>query len=196
MDYPNRKLYWFAGWLYDFTKVATFFVFALVITHYFFFTIFIVKGASMEPKLIDGDIMLVNRVQYRTTPINRGDVIALYFPGEDEEKFVKRVIGLPGETVKIENANILINNQIIDEPYIDNNTTKPNQTVKLNDDEYFVMGDNREVSSDSRVWGPLSKQYIIGIVDNRLANKNQWKESIKKNIIEPMVHVVGSFGKK
>lgn len=178
VTYPNSNLYWFGGWVYDFTKIATIFVFAFLLTHYFFFTIFIVNGASMDTTLANNDMMFVNRIYYKNHPVARGDIIALYFPGEVEKKFVKRVVGLPGETVTISEGSVSINGVLISEPYINGVQTKPDQTVVLEGDEYYVMGDNREVSSDSRIWGPLPKNYIIGKADHRLFNTGNVLEGV------------------
>lgn len=183
-DYPNSKLYWFGGWIYDFTKIATFIVFLLLVTHYFFVTIFIVDGVSMETTLQSKDIMLVNRLEYKQHPIKRGDVIALYFPGEDQKKFVKRVIGLPGEKVKIEIDHVYINNKLISEPYLNGMPTRPDQVVALEDNEYFIMGDNRELSSDSRIWGPLPENYIIGKTVYRFLNTSAVIAKTKQGLSE------------
>lgn len=128
----------------------------------------------MEPLLIDGDIMLINRIEYHSQLPERGDVIAMYFPGAAQEKYVKRIIGLPGETVEIKSGKVYINNIELPEAYVNDARTTPDQVTQLDSNEYFVMGDNRAVSSDSRTWGPLPKKYIIGEVKNRLTNKNQW----------------------
>ena len=180
--YPNSKLYWFGGWVYDFTKIATFFVFFFLLVHYFLFTIFIVKVISMNKTMTDSDMMLVDRIRYKTHPVERGDIIALYFPGEDEKKFVKRIIGLPNEKVTIVDDKVLINDTIIRESYLNGAPTKPDMEIVLEKNEYFVMGDNREASSDSRIWGPLPKNYIIGVASYRLLNINATAKSSSYNL--------------
>lgn len=171
MKLSRGKIFWISGWFYDFTRVATIFIFIFLIINYFVFTLFIVSGASMDPNLKTGDVMFINRLQYIFSPIKRGDIIALYFPGEDEKKFVKRILGLPGESLAITNSQILINNNLLEEKYLYYGIkTYPEENLTLNQDEYYVMGDNREASSDSRVWGPLRKNYIIGKASFRLFN--------------------------
>lgn len=180
LTYPNSKLYWFGGWVYDFTKFATFFMFFFLLVHYFLFTIFIVDGISMDKTLASGDLMLVDRINYKLHPVERGDIIALYFPGEDEKKFVKRVVGLPMEKITITGDQVLINGVILDEPYLKGAPTNPDLEIVLEKNEYFMMGDNRGASSDSRIWGPLSKNYIIGKTSYRLLNTKNVGQSIRK----------------
>lgn len=180
MNPLRRLIYWFGGWLFDFTKFITILVFVGLIANYFLYTILIVKGDSMLPNYKDGDIMVVDRIEYRLSSPQRYDAIALYFPGEVEKKFIKRIIGLPGDNVTIANNHILIDGQPLNEPYLNNQVlTRPDMTLHLNSDEYFVLGDNRDVSSDSRIWGPLPKNYIIGHVGYRLGNLNSWIAKLK-----------------
>lgn len=158
-----EKLYWFSGWLYDFSKYAAIILVMGLITHYFFYSVLIVRGKSMEPNFIDGDVMLVDKISYQINNPRRGDVVAMYFPGEASKRFIKRVVGLPGEKIKISNSKLYINNGLIDEPYLSEGTaTLPDTDRQLSADEYFVMGDNRTNSSDSRAWGPVPERYIIG----------------------------------
>lgn len=176
----NRRqffIYWFGGWIFDFTKIVTLLAFLILIVHYFFYTVLIVKGDSMRPNYWDGDVLMIDRVAYRLNRPHRGDPISLYFPGEVEKKFMKRIIGLPGEAVTIKQNQVFINQKLLNEPYIKNIPTVPDMDIKLHDDEYFVLGDNRDVSSDSRIWGPLPKEYIIGATTERLGNLNDWKNS-------------------
>lgn len=135
----------------------------------FLFQPFVVEGQSMEPNFFNEEYLLVNRMTYRIGDPQRGDVIVFQAPSNPEYDYIKRVIGLPGETVKVEDNNIYINNELLDENY----TNQTNSTifedtknykleVTLDDDEYFVLGDNRDHSSDSRDWGTLPKNNIIG----------------------------------
>lgn len=177
MEMRRHIIYWFGGWLFDFTKAITVIAFLGLMVHYFFYSVLIVKGESMEPNYYTGDIMTIDRVHYRLHKPTRGEVIALYFPGEIEKKFIKRIIGLPGETITIRKGEIYINNQVISEPYIETNKkTYPNIDIKLHQQEYFILGDNRESSSDSRIWGPLPQEYILGVVDEKIGNTFNWKE--------------------
>lgn len=130
---------------------------------------FIVSGASMDPTFASGQFLIVDRLTYRFEEPKRGDVIIFEYPNDPSVYFIKRIIGLPGETVEVNNGQITIINSEnpngfkITEPYIQSaRASHDNFTKKLNDTEYFVMGDNRLQSSDSRLWGPLDKHFIIG----------------------------------
>jgi signal peptidase I len=125
---------------------------------------FRIIGDSMQPNFHDGEMILVDRVTYRFSEPKRGDVVVFHYPRAPQEDYIKRVIGLPGETVAISTGDVYINGNPISEPYIDGQrtTTYRNSEITLGADEYFVMGDNRGYSSDSRAWGPLPRRYIIG----------------------------------
>ncbi|MDD3006508.1 MAG: signal peptidase I [Candidatus Pacebacteria bacterium] len=131
---------------------------------------FFVKGSSMEPNFQDGNYLIVNEIGYRLEEPKRGDVIVFRYPNDTSEFFIKRVIGLPGETLEIKDGSVKIYNQenplgfLLDEStYLANSVvTAGSLSEELGGDEYFVLGDNRGASSDSRRWGKLSKHYIIG----------------------------------
>jgi len=128
---------------------------------------FIVSGSSMFPTFESGDYLIVDEVSYRFEEPQRGDVIVFRYPLDPSKFFIKRIVGLPGETVEIKNSQVLIEKTpsaqkvVLDEPYIDVKTSSIDP-VKLKETEYFVLGDNREASSDSRVWGVLDQKFIIG----------------------------------
>jgi signal peptidase I len=121
--------------------------------------------SSMEPNFQQGECIMVNKVSYHSTGPQRGEVIVFHPPVESQFPYIKRVIGLPGDTVKIKDGTVSINGTPINEPYIlqepPQNNTDYGPTV-LSDDEYFVLGDNRNNSSDSRSWGPIKRNDIIG----------------------------------
>ena len=128
-----------------------------------------IKGASMEPNYHDGEYLLTDKLTYRFRVPKRGEVIVFEAPGTNGEEFIKRIIGLPGERISIENGSYYINNQKLEETYIpDTLKTYPNiflksgQDVVIPPDSYFVSGDNRAASSDSRVWGFITKDKITG----------------------------------
>ena len=127
---------------------------------------FVVNGASMSPTFETGQYLVVDQLTYHLTKPSRGDVIVFRFPQDTSKFFIKRVVGLPGETIMISGQEVTITDKdgseiILEEPYI--KLTKESFTeTKLADDEYFVMGDNRSASLDSRIWGPLDEKYIIG----------------------------------
>lgn len=131
---------------------------------------FIVSGASMDPTFESKQYLIVDQLSYRFEEPERGDVIILKYPKNPSKYFIKRVIGLPGETVTIKNGEVLITkpgNDVpltLNEPYIDASHLKmdENMVEELTETEYFVMGDNRSQSLDSRTWGPLQERFIVG----------------------------------
>lgn len=124
---------------------------------------FVVDGSSMEPNFHTGQLLIVNRLAYRFGTLERGDVIVFRFPGNTADDYIKRIIGLPGERITIKDGNVYVNDVLLEEPYLDPNTIFPyGGEWVVPADNYFVLGDNRAHSSDSRSWGPLGKDYIIG----------------------------------
>jgi signal peptidase I len=128
-----------------------------------------IPSASMEPTLKVGDKVLVNKLSYDLHSIHRGDVIVFKKPPDDTtpgiKDLIKRVIGLPGETITGKNGEIYINGNLLREPWlpkVDQDTTSTFGPVTIPAGEYFVMGDNRGDSSDSRVFGPIAKKLVIG----------------------------------
>ncbi len=129
---------------------------------------FIVSGASMENTFESGQYLIVDQVSYKLRQPNRGDVVIFRYPKDPSKFFIKRVIGLPGDTVTIAGNVVTISNEstpggfVLDEPYIKSMINGTNMTETLGDREYFVMGDNRDQSSDSRIWGVLQEERIVG----------------------------------
>jgi len=128
---------------------------------------YVVSGSSMDPTFKDADYIIVDQLSKRFEDPERGDVLIIKYPRDPSKFFIKRLIGFPGETVKIINGVVNIYNQenkdgfALDEPYVVF-TKNENISFELGEDQYFVMGDNRAGSSDSRVWGPLPKKFIVG----------------------------------
>lgn len=120
-----------------------------------------VDGFSMEPTLQDGEYVLVSRLAYRLGEPQRGDIIVLKYPGEPPQDLIKRVIGLPGDTVEVQNLNVFVNGQQLVEPYI---AAAPiyGGTWRVPQGSLFVLGDNRNDSSDSHSWGMLPIQNVVG----------------------------------
>jgi signal peptidase I len=162
-----------------------------LIVRFFIAAPYVVSGASMEPTFDNWDYLITDRLSYELSAPERGDVVVFCLPNSGECSFfkrllrqewggprtlIKRVIGLPGETVSVEGSTVRITNTdhpdgfVLDEPYLAaENIGGPTGTeTTLRDGEYFVLGDNRRVSSDSRVWGVLPKENIIGHVLVRL----------------------------
>ena len=123
----------------------------------------------MEPNFQDGEFLLSDKVTYRFSQPKRGDVIVFEAPGTNNEEFIKRIIGLSGENISIENKKIIINGSVLKEDYLPDIFSteggiflKNGQTVTIPENHFFVMGDNRSASSDSRIWGFVSKDKITG----------------------------------
>ncbi|MBU6310542.1 signal peptidase I [Patescibacteria group bacterium] len=135
---------------------------------------FIVHGKSMDPTFTSGQYLIIDQISYRFEDPARGDVIIMRFPENESVFFIKRIIGLPGETVELQGSRVIIrapNTEpiVLAQPYLAGATFRPEYaTYTLGDGEYFVMGDNRDQSSDSRVWGPLPERDIVGRVFVRL----------------------------
>ena len=128
---------------------------------------FIVSGNSMVPAFHDNDYLIVDELSYRFNEPARDDVVVFRYPKDTTKFFIKRIIGLPGDTLTIDGSKVTIKNErnlegfVMEEPYVKNQSS--NQlSITLKDEEYFVMGDNRIASSDSRIWGILSRKLIVG----------------------------------
>ena len=128
---------------------------------------FIVSGSSMDPTFATGQYLIVDELSYYLGDPKRGDVIILRYPNDTKKFFIKRVIGLPNETVEIQNGIVTIKNMehpegfAMSEPYI-KYTKNDTMTKMLGEGEYFVMGDNRAASSDSRYWGVVPRDLVVG----------------------------------
>lgn len=127
---------------------------------------FIVPTPSMAPALLVSDRVIVNKVEYKIKPVKRGDIVAIYSPLE-KKNLVKRVVGLENEEIQFTNdGKVFINGTLLDEPYLpeDMMFAYEEKTYKIGDDQYFLMGDNRNNSSDSRIFGPITINKIFGKV--------------------------------
>jgi signal peptidase I len=123
-----------------------------------------VEGTSMAPLISDQERIFINKLVYRFEPISRGDVVVFWYPNDRTKSFIKRVVGLPGEAVEIRQGRVYVDERPLEEPYIlpayfDSNNFGP---VRVPSHEYFVMGDHRDSSNDSRMFGPVSADYIYG----------------------------------
>lgn len=128
-----------------------------------------VSGSSMVPNFKDGDFIITNKIATNFYPLHRGEIIIFTNPRDNSKVFIKRVIGLPKDRVKILAGNVFLNDKKIDEPYLPQQTLTPASTylsegeeIVVPDNQYFVIGDNRGGSSDSREWGPVKKELVIG----------------------------------
>lgn len=154
------------GFFKEFIKFAFIALLIVVPIRVFVAQPFIVSGSSMYPTFETGQYLIVDQLNYKLHNPKRGDVIIFRFPNDTKKFFIKRIIGLPGETLEILDGNVYISNDGENKFKLTENyivlSKSTSMTVKLGDSEYFVMGDNRESSLDSRTWGPLSENYIIG----------------------------------
>jgi len=159
----------------DFIKVFIIAVAIIVPIRWFLFQPFVVTGDSMRPNFQNGDYLIIDEISYRFREPHRGDVIVLRFPNDESQFFIKRIIGLPNDRVVIENGKVKIYNSehsqgfVMEEQYLpSNNLTYGNLDLTLDKDDFFVLGDNRLSSSDSRIWGTLPQRDIVGRVFLRI----------------------------
>jgi len=121
-----------------------------------------VEGIAMEPALKDGDRIFIDR---NIDPLQRGDIVVFYYPADPTKSYIKRVVGLPGEAVEIRAGKVLINGTALDEPYVNpanNRVMSARAERQVPAEAYYVIGDNRDNSNDSRMWGPLQRKFIYG----------------------------------
>lgn len=186
---PEEAEYMGVGnFVLEIVKIVLLAFFVIVPIRVFLFQPFFVQGASMEPNFEDGQYLIVNELGYKDTTVgvgdsnwmtfkhfktvNRGMVIVFRYPLDPSKYFIKRVIGLPGEKVEVKNGHVTIFNQqhpdgmVLDESkYLPSGlTTSGDEVLNLKNDEYFVLGDNRSFSSDSRIWGTVPENLVIGEV--------------------------------
>jgi len=123
-----------------------------------------VEGTSMAPLLSDQERIFINKFVYRFEPIQRGDVVVFWYPLDHSKSFIKRVVGLPGETVQIRQGAVYVDGKIVPEPYVPPQYEDPSDfgPKLVPPDSYFVMGDHRISSNDSRVFGAVASRYIYG----------------------------------
>jgi signal peptidase I len=138
-----------------------------------------VLGSSMYPTLHDNDLLVASKISYKLHQPQRGDIIVFKPPDEASRDFIKRIIALPGERLRISNGVVYINDQVLREPYLpekwtyNNNWPASGQDQLMPANEYFVMGDNRNHSSDSRTFGPIMLDSILGKAEVRIWPLNQ-----------------------
>jgi len=183
-----RKFFIF---IWDIIKVVCVSLAIILPVRYYLIQPFYVKGASMEPSFHDHEYLIVDELSYRFNPPIRGQVIVFRYPRNPQEYFIKRIIGLPGEQVQIKDGQVHIYNQehpegfILVEDYLPEDLLTYNQDesqITVSDGEYFVLGDNRNASQDSRSFGPVDKSFITGKILFRgwplnkilIFDKDQW----------------------
>jgi len=123
-----------------------------------------VEGTSMMPTLDDQERIFINKFVYRFSTIDRGDTVVFWFPGDPTKSYIKRVIGVPGDRVEVDRGTVVINGRALEESYVPSEfrdeNSMPAETIPA--DEYFVLGDHRSSSNDSRSWGLVPRHYIYG----------------------------------
>ena len=121
-----------------------------------------VEGIAMEPALKDGDRIFIDR---KVDALKRGDIVVFYYPADPAKSYIKRIVGLPGEAVEIREGKVLVNGTALDEPYVNpanNRVMSARAERRVPAESYYVIGDNRDNSNDSRMWGPLQRKFIYG----------------------------------
>ena len=141
--------------------IAALFCFVLIA---FVAQAFRVQGTSMQPLLADGERIIVNKFVYRFHPIERGDVVVFWYPREPQISFIKRVVGLPGDVVELRRGAVFVNGQRLSESYLaaQFKDTDNYAATEVKKGYYFVLGDHRNSSNDSRTWGDVPEKYIYG----------------------------------
>jgi signal peptidase I len=154
----------------------------IIPVRYFLVQPFYVKGASMEPNFFDHEYLIIDELSLRFNKPQRGEIIVFHYPNDPKNYFIKRVIGLPGETVEVADGQVKVYNDkypngiVLDEQgYLDDVYTAQTRRETLKANEYFVLGDNRAASLDSRYFGPISEKVIVGKVWVRGWPLDRWK---------------------
>ena len=153
--------------VWDVLKVVAIVFIVTFIVRVFLFQPFYIEGSSMEPDFHNGEYILIEKVAYRFKLPARGDVVVFRYPNNPSLNYIKRLIGLPGETVRIEKGQVSINGNALTESYLASGdktmvgSSADPYEITLGKDQFFVLGDNRQHSSDSRDWGPLVLRFIM-----------------------------------
>ena len=154
---------------WDILQMAVLAATIFIISYLFFFQPHQVIGNSMGPNFEDREYLLTDKISYRFHKPQRGDVVIFKSPPDPEKDYIKRIVGLPGEKIKIQGGKVFINDRLLNENYLSPGTPvspgvflREGQEVKIPDDSYIVLGDNRSNSFDSRSWGPVPAKDIIG----------------------------------
>ncbi len=157
---PRRRFFETRYWLRDLI-LSILLAFIVIV---FLYQPVQVEGTSMMPRLENHERIFINKFVYHFEPIQRGDIVVFWYPLDSSKSYIKRVVGLPGEGVSIQDGRVLVNGTPFAEPYLpanylDHQSYPP---VRVEADHYFVLGDHRDSSNDSRVWGTVDRKYIYG----------------------------------
>jgi len=161
-----KAFFSFFLFVWEILKIVLIALVIVIPIRYFLFQPFIVKGQSMEPNFENSNYLIVDELSYRFRDPQRGEVVVFRYPKNISQRFIKRIIGLPGEKIEIEAGVVMMNGKILDESkYLPSGVqTTGNTQISLDENEYFVLGDNRISSFDSRQWGVLPRKNIVGRV--------------------------------
>lgn len=176
-DNPFQRLFGLTANVYTLGRSSLVLFAILLLVNQLIFTLVRIDGQSMRPTLRDGQYLVVDRLLARWRPYSRGQIVLVRFPGDpDRVRYVKRIVGLPGERLEIIDGKVMINGLPLAEPYlsdrlseregdgsgaVSSRTTVPGKWL-LDSDDYFLLGDNRANSTDSRIFGPVDERFIIG----------------------------------
>lgn len=150
----------FRGWLKD-ILLAVVIAFLMVV---FLYQPVKVEGTSMQPELLDQERIFVNKFVYHFEEIHRGDIVVFWYPKDPSKSFIKRVLGVPGDVVSIREGQVYINGQLVEERYVPRGYQDADSypLVRVREGHYYVLGDHRNASNDSRSWGLVPRKYIYG----------------------------------
>ncbi len=163
----------FFSFVFELIKIIVISLVIIIPIRYFLIQPFYVKGASMEPNFYDHEYLIIDEISYRFNEPQRGDIVVFRYPRNPQEYFIKRVVGLPGEKIQIKNGEVYLYNgdnpegMILKEPYLAEGIKTYSLTeeiINLDEKKYFVLGDNRNSSKDSRSFGLVDRSYITGRV--------------------------------
>lgn len=157
----------------EWVKALVIAIILVIIVRTFFISSYVVDGPSMLPTLENGDKLIVNKIGYKLGDVKRSDVIV--FHANENEDYVKRIIGLPGDTVVCQEDQLYINGELIEEPYLEDYEVTGDFNVSVPDGKLFVLGDNREDSWDSRHFGFIDMEQVVGKVNLRYWPLNEIK---------------------
>lgn len=171
---PERGKAWYVkviDVLGEFLHVIVISLAIIVPIRYFLIQPFYVKGASMEPNFYDHEYLIIDELSYRLNPPQRGDVVVFRYPNDPRQFYIKRVIGLPGERVRVTGGHVFIHDaahpdgfRLDETPYLGDLLTSGERDVAIPEDQYYLLGDNRGASLDSRIFGPVSDNLVVGRV--------------------------------
>jgi signal peptidase I len=155
---PPGRSFWLWGRDMLFSLAVSFFIIT------FLYQPVRVEGTSMMPRLGDQDRLFINKFVYHFESIHQGDVVVFHYPRDPQKSYIKRVIAVPGDELRIDDGRTYVNGRLLAEPYVPRkfHDSRSQDAIVIPPDQYFVMGDHRSISSDSRDFGPVSRELIYG----------------------------------